>query len=162
MHTMASKVQPSLLLNTMTTGISLGEIWSLKLTSQRRRLLLPSSSSPSSWNTRTQRAVFWIGTLLITKRQRGNREMGRAKREPGKDVCQLFLQSLHLRLLGASLHPALPPWSSSAAQGLLQQRKTPLMVQTERSVCVLTTESLSLQTVYEFTSALPSLFLFSS
>lgn len=63
------------------------------------------------------------------------------KRGPGKDECQLFL---HLRLLGASLHPALPPCSSAAAEGLLQQRKTPLMAQTERSVCVLRTEPLSL------------------
>lgn len=67
-----------------------------------------------------------------------------AKRGPGKDQRQLFLQSLHLRLLGASLHPALPPSSSAAAQGLLQQRKTPLMAQTERSVCVLRREPLSL------------------
>lgn len=115
-------------------------------------LLLPFRSGPSSWNTRTQRAVFWIRTLLIIKepadREGGfkgeNREMGRAKRGPGKDGCQLFLQSLHLRLLGASLHPALPPSSSAAAQGLLQQRKTLLMVQTERSVFVLRTESLPL------------------
>lgn len=81
--------------------------------------------------------------------------MERAKRGPGKDGCQLFLQSLHLRLLGASLHPALPPRSSAAAQDLLQQRKAPLMVQTERSVCVLRTESLSLQTVHESTLHLP-------
>lgn len=37
------------------------------------------------------------------------------------------------RLSSSCPHPA-------AAQGLLQQRKTPLMVRTERSVCVLRTE----------------------
>lgn len=85
----------------------------------------------------------------------GTERWGGQREGPGKDGCQLFLQRLHLRLLGASLHPALPPSSSAAAQGLLQQRKTPLMVQTERSVCVLRTESLSLETVYEFTLHLP-------
>lgn len=34
-YTVASKVQPYLLRNTLTRGLSLGEIWSLKLTSQR-------------------------------------------------------------------------------------------------------------------------------
>lgn len=161
--------------NNLSSGITRKRGKSRQLLTAQRRdtetpgsLLLPSHSGPSSWNMRTQRAVFWIRTLLITKEpadreggfKGGKREMGRAKRGPGKDSCQLFLQSLHLRLLGASLHPALPPCSSAAAQGLLQQRKTPLMVQTERSVCVLRTESLSLDCPWiHVTSALPSLFL---
>lgn len=129
------------------------------------RLLPPSRNGPSGWR---QRAVFWIRVSLITEEpadreggfKGGNREIGRAKRGPGKDECQLFLQSLHLRLLASSLHPAPPPSSSAAAQGLLRQRKTPLMAQTERSVCVLRTESLSLDCPWiHVTSALSMLLL---
>lgn len=72
-----------------------------------------------------------------------------AKRGPGKDECQLRHQSVHLRSLHPSLHPH-PP-SCPPPQSLLpsswpvipQQRKTPLMAQTEASVYVGRTESLS-------------------
>lgn len=115
--------------------------------------LLPSRSGPSSWNTGTQRAVFWTRTLLVTKEpadreggfKGGNREIGRAKRGPGKDGCQLFLQSLHLRLLGASLPLILP--SLPAPQQLLRvycSRERDLWWFRLRDQCVFSEQSCSL------------------
>lgn len=80
------------------------------------RLLLPSRSGPCSWNTRAQRAVFWIRTLVITKEpadreggfKGGNREMGRAKRRARKGRV-----------------PALPPEPPSQIAGRLSSSCPP-------------------------------------
>lgn len=123
-----------------------GGVWRL-----RSVFFLPAVARPAEARKHKELCFGSGHCSLLRNRQtemgalkEGTDRLEGAKRGPGKDERQLFLQSLHLRLLGASLHPALPPSSSAAAQGLLQQRKTPLMAQTERSVCVLRTELLSL------------------
>lgn len=65
----------------------------------------------------TKRACFGSGHCSLPRNRQtekgalkeGTDRSEGAQRGPGKDERQLFLQSLHLRVPGASLHPAPPP-----------------------------------------------------
>lgn len=111
-----------------------------------------SSSLPqSSWVSQKQRAVFWIGAMLITEQRPRRREeralkerrqrLG-AKREGQERMSASTASSVHVKSLHPSLHRHFPSCPSSpfpaAGQFSPQQRKTSLMPQTKTSVCVQT------------------------